>query len=190
MDDRERLGVVLGFVGLAADAEEILQGAALEAWRLVESEEWWRAEYGSWEEFTKGCGLGESVADLMRRKGTTERLKRKFEAEAVRAWGGSENLKEVLGEELMPKRVGKTFLEKIKTLSKELNDVRAARRILMEERDKRQLLPGSIKDGGLQLRDVEAALSEVRSRKRRAIGPPAVSPPNVEGKQNWRARLT
>ena len=44
----------MGTLGRAVDAEEILQGAALEEWRLVEREEWWRAEYGSREEFAKG----------------------------------------------------------------------------------------------------------------------------------------
>ena len=46
--------VVRGHSGEGGPCRRDSAGAALEEWRLVEREEWWRAEYGSREEFAKG----------------------------------------------------------------------------------------------------------------------------------------
>ena len=169
LEDGMRLETVMRFMGMAVDAEEFLQEAAVRAWELVEREKWWKAEYGSWQEFKNGCGLGESMVDVMQRRGTTERLKRRFEVEAAQVWGGREGLKDVLGEELMPKRAGVTFLEKMRKLSRELNDVEAARKLLIAKRNLRLRVRGSIKDERLQPRDVEAALKEVQVKRRRLM---------------------
>ena len=168
MDCRKRLQAVLSWATKAIDAEEALQAAVVDAWMLLEREEWWRAEYTSWQEFMQCCGLGDSIAELIKRRESTEALKRKFEAEAALAWGGSRELRDVLGDELMPKRVGKTFLEKMRMLSREV-EAKVAREVLVYQRDRRLTMPGSIKDSALQPRDVDAALASIRSRKRRLI---------------------
>ena len=101
----------------------------VDAWGLIEREEWWWAEYNSWEKFRQCCGVGISVADLIRRKAITEKLKRRFEANATTVWGGKESLREALGEELMLKKAGRSCLEKMKKLSSVVRDVGLARRI-------------------------------------------------------------
>src|SRR5262245_66163447 len=87
LEDGMRLETVMRFMGMAVDAEEFLQEAAVRAWELVERERWWKAEYGSWQEFKNGCGLGESMVDVMQRRGTTKRMKRRIEVEAAEVGG-------------------------------------------------------------------------------------------------------
>ena len=110
------------------------------------------------------------MINLIKKKQMTVKLKRKFEADTIQSWGASGELRVVLGD-LIPERVGKGFIEKMKVLSKELNDVQAAKDLLTAKRDERK--QSSLVDIGLELkpRDLEAALSEVRLRKRRVIEP-------------------
>jgi len=179
MDDEQRLRTVMRLLGMIFDAEEFLQDAAIQVWRIIEREGWWRAEYASWTHFTQTCGLGESMANLIRQKETTDRLKRKFEAEATRAWGGNEGLREVLGD-LIPERAGKIFLEKMKVLSRELNDMTAARDLLITKRNER--IRDTKHDTGreLKLRDVEAALREVRVKRNRVNEPKRLEGPTEQ----------
>ena len=174
MDDRERLGVVTNLMTRAADADEMMQGAIVAAWRLVEREEWWRAGYVSWVEFESD--VSENIKDMIRRTANTARLKKKFEGDAAAAWGTQEGLRQVFGSELIRESLGMVFLEKMKTLARLLPDINVAKRILLEERDRRLSLPGRRKDVSLQPRDVEAALKRVRSGEGRTIGLAAEGP--------------
>jgi Phytanoyl-CoA dioxygenase (PhyH) len=167
MEAGERLRTVMDLVRKALDAEEIAQEVAAEAWEMVKREEWWRAEYETWAVFKERCGISQSMAELIRKRGETLRLKRKFEAEAAQAWGGS-SLKAILGE-LIPERPGKGFLESMRTLSRCLPDVDTAKKLLEAEKDGRKGVALVEKGDRLQIRDVQGVLKLVKARGQKAL---------------------
>ena len=126
-------------------------------------EEWWKARYKTVDEFRVRCGVGESVANVIAAKTRTEKLKRKFEQVAAQRWGERE-LGTVLGEELMPVRLGATFLERLAAFSKAVPDVEHAKELLSTARDRRLTVTGASKDTRLRLHDIEEALREAGNR--------------------------
>ena len=165
MSGERRLETAMELMGIGLEQEERLQEVVSETWGLIVREEWWRVRYGSLTEFMRECGMSESVKDLVRRRMGTERLKRKFESTATRRWGGRE-LKEVLGDVLMPTRLSKGFLEAIKGFAKEVKDVDEARELLSGARNRRlkRRVRGVRYDERLRSQDVKEAMREARGR--------------------------
>jgi len=80
--------------------------------------------------------MSESVKELISGRVRTEGLKRKFEESARSRWNGR-GLKEIFGEELMPRQLSVRFLEAINVLSKQVEDSEEARELLLAARDYR-----------------------------------------------------
>jgi Phytanoyl-CoA dioxygenase (PhyH) len=163
MGPGDRLETALELIGLGLEHDERLQEVVAETWKLILREEWWKARYTSVIEFMTECGMSESVKAIMEGRLQTERLKRKFEYSAASQWGGRE-LKEVLGDELVPNHLSKGFLEAVKALARQVEDVEEARELLASVRDRRLEVRGVSNDSKLRVGDVRAAMQEARAR--------------------------
>src|SRR5262245_59398343 len=161
MEPAIRLKTVMDMVGMGLEAGERLNGFVKEAWELVVKEEWWLAGYGSLEEFRAGCGVSGSVDEAIKMSENTEKKKLAFEAGALRAWG-CERLTDVLGNELMPEKASKTFLETLRTLALKVSDGRVAKALLTEVRDGRMGQRGARRERYLQVRDLNTALAKLK----------------------------
>lgn len=109
------------------------------------------------------CGMSESVKELVGGRMRTEKLKRKFEKLAGERLGGGD-LRESLGEELMPAGMSKGFLEALNALTKQVEDADDARELLVRARDRRLGVRGASNDEKLRVADVKAAMEEVMAR--------------------------
>ena len=163
MNDEGRLETALKVVEIGLEQEEQLQEVVTGTWRLILQGEWWRARYESLTEFMMKCGMSESVKELMNGRMRSERLKRKFEKSASERLGGGD-LKERLGEELMPARMSKGFLEAINALTKQVKDAEDAKELLSRAMDRRLGVRGASNDEKLRVGDVKAAMKEVMAR--------------------------
>ena len=148
---------------MGLEQEERLQEVVAETWRLILHGEWWRVRYGSLAEFMTKFGMSESVKESVGGRMRTEKLKRKFEKWASERLGGGE-LKERLGEELMPARLSKCFLEAINALAKQVEDAEDAKELLSRARDGRLGVGGASNDEKIRVADVKAVMREVMGR--------------------------
>lgn len=134
------------------------------------SEGWWRVRFERVEDLTGGSGMAESVARVAEEREVRRRAKRRYGELAAERWDWAD-LRRVLGAELMPLRVSKTFLEMMKTLAGKMPDAEEAVVLLGAARDERLKTPRAMKDSGLQRREVNAVLQGLKDGKRvRAIG--------------------
>jgi hypothetical protein len=109
-----------------------------------------------------------SVKELVGGRIRMERLKRKFERSASRRWGGGE-LKETLGEDLIPRQLGKAFLEAMNGLAKRVQDGSDAKELLTRAQEGRLEIRGASNDSRLRLGDVKAAMEEAMGQGRREV---------------------
>lgn len=163
MEPKRRLNTIMNTIGIALEAEERFNEFIAEAWELVIRERWWKATYDSFEDFKLRCGLRDSLLESIEARKRTEKRKVIFEAGAVKSWGG-ETLTQILGDELIPINPSKTFLETLRTLAQQINDVGVAKPLLIESRNVRLKKSGTIKDTRLQLSDVRATLERVKGK--------------------------
>jgi hypothetical protein len=159
MEADKRLELALELVGIGMDREERLQEVVTETWKLILREEWWKVRYVSLVEFMNDCGMSKSVKEMIEWRLRTERLKRKFESEATQVWGVGD-LKEILGEELIPNKLSKGFLEAIRGLAKQVGDAEEARELLLLSRDRRLGVRGASNDEKLRVEDVRTVIRE------------------------------
>ena len=166
MNPEDRLDVVMGVVGMGLEGEERLRDVVVEAWELVVKEEWWKARYNSFKEFTSQSGVSGGVAEMIRRRERTSKRKRRFEARAAKLWGG-DDLVTILGPELMPRPASKGFLEAMKVLAKRVPNSTEAIKLLSAARDYRLRQKRKSKGGELVIGDVEAVRRglEIREKK-------------------------
>ena len=129
MNAEGRLEAALQVINHGLESEERAQEVIVDVWNLVLREEWWRARYGSLDEFTKGSGIRESVSDALATRARMERAKRKFEQVVAGRWG-ERGLEAVLGAELIPIRPSKNFLEWMRMFSKAVMDPEDAKELL------------------------------------------------------------
>jgi len=136
-----------------------------ELWGLILSEGWWNVGFESVEDFTAGSGIAESVARVAEEQEATRRAKRRYGEVAAKRWDCAD-LRTLLGLELMPLRVSKSFLEMMTTLAGKVPDAEEAVELLRAARDKRLKMPRAIKDSPLQPHDVNVVLQRLGVGKR------------------------
>ena len=105
------------------------------------------------------CGMAEMVKDLVGGRLRTENLRRKFAKVASEQWGGEE-LKEMLGEQLMPSQPSKGFLETINALARAVDELEDAKELLAAARHGRLGVRGASNDWKLRIEDVKAAMRQ------------------------------
>ena len=183
MCPENRLETALEVVGIGLEQEERTQEVVAETWALILREGWWKVRYRSLDEFMANCGISEGAKEAISRRMRTERLKRNFELSIQSRWQGRE-LKEILGEGLMPTQPGKAFLEAMNVLARQVEEAEEAVELLRAARDDRLKTRQASNDPRLRLGDVKAAIKNADSR------PPRRSQITVAGSQFTSSQFT